>query len=322
MPQSTATAKYFRPENLEESLALLAQRSLRVVAGATDVYPARVAGRTWGGAAAESWLDISAVASLASITRTQSGWRIGALVTWSELVAADLPVCFSGLKAAAREVGGLQIQNRATLVGNLCNASPAADGVPPLLCLNATVELASESGTRELPLAEFILGNRQTARQPSELVTAIIVPVFNVSSNSHTGMTDTDELVAHSQHNLDSRFFKLGARKYLVISIVMAAGIVQWDDNKNLTDCRFSVGSCSPVAVRLPALENDLLGLNLDDLAQGRVNLRELVAAHHVQQLSPIDDVRADAAYRHQAAIACLTELLESHVKYYTAAGA
>lgn len=292
---------YFRPDKLEDSLHLLAGQPLRVVAGATDVYPARVAQRAWAQPVDESWLDISAIKALKGITQTGSVCRVGSLVTWSELVQEDLPDCFNGLKAAAIEVGGMQIQNRATIAGNLCNASPAADGVPPLLCLDASVELASETGSRVLPLSEFILGNRNTARRSDELVTAILVPTV-------------PELFAGS---IDSRFFKLGARKYLVISIVMAAGIVGRDEQNNLRDCRFAVGACSPVAMRLPELESELAGLNLDDIARGKINLRELIADHHLAMLSPIDDVRADAGYRREAARSCLLELFAMHIRHY-----
>ena len=301
MLQKPETAAYFRPDKLEDSLELLARQPMRVVAGATDIYPAQVAQRAWARSSDQSWLDITNVAALGGITESAGGWRIGALATWSDLVRADLPACFDGLKAAAREVGGLQIQNRATLVGNLCNASPAADGVPPLLCLNATVELASASGKRELPLSGFILGNRKIARHTNELVTAVNIP-------------------AHQSHSLNSQFFKLGARKYLVISIVMASGLVSWDEQQQITDCRFAVGACSPVATRIPSLEKDLIGISLDDLAGNPKKIAELIGDHHIETLHPIDDVRADAAYRRDAARACLTELLEMHCHHFRGA--
>ena len=129
-----------------------------VLAGGTDFYPARV-----GRAIDEDVLDISGDRRAARHHgRTRDGWRLGATTTWSELLEADLPPLFDGLKQAAREVGGRQIQNAGTLAGNLCNASPAADGVPPLLALDAEVELAGRAGTRRLPLASFITGNRRT----------------------------------------------------------------------------------------------------------------------------------------------------------------
>ncbi len=103
--------------------------------------------------------------------------RIGGLTTWSEVVATPLPRCFDALKSAAREIGGIQIQNRGTVAGNLCNASPAADGVPPLLALDAEVELVSGRGNAPCAaLADFIVGNRKTLRRPDEILTNVIVP--------------------------------------------------------------------------------------------------------------------------------------------------
>ena len=141
---------YLRPRGLEEALQALT-RPFTVLAGGTDFYPARV-----GRAVTEDVLDIAGIAALRGISGTSAGWRLGATTTWSELVEADLPPMFDGLKQAAREVGGRQIQNAGTVAGNICNASPAADGVPALLALDAEVELASRDGARRLPLASFI----------------------------------------------------------------------------------------------------------------------------------------------------------------------
>ena len=103
-------------------------------------------------------------------------FHIGARITWSELLAAPLPRGFDGLRAAAREIGSIQIQNQATIAGNICNASPAADGVAALLALDAEITLASQAGTRNLPLAEFVQGNRKTARRADEILTSIRIP--------------------------------------------------------------------------------------------------------------------------------------------------
>ena len=188
---------YLRPHRLEEALTALA-RPHTVLAGGTDFYPARV-----GRAIDEDVLDIGAIAVLRGISADSAGWRLGATTTWSELIEADLPPLFDGLKQAAREVGGRQIQNAGTLAGNLCNASPAADGVPCLLALDAEIEIASPTGRRRLPLGQFITGVRRTALAPGELVVAIHVP--------------------RPRHEARSAFLKLGARRYLVISIAMAA---------------------------------------------------------------------------------------------------
>jgi CO/xanthine dehydrogenase FAD-binding subunit len=197
-------------------------------------------------------------------------------VTWSELIAADLPPVFGGLKAAAREVGSIQIQNRGTLAGNLCNASPAADGVPPLLALDAAVELTSTGGIRQLDLADFILGNRKTALRPGEILSAVLVPsVWN---------------------DAGSAFLKLGARRYLVISIVMVAATIARSLDGSVRAARVAVGSASAVARRLTVLEDRLVGVS------AATRLSSLVAADDLAALTPIDDVRGSAAYRIEAA--------------------
>ena len=121
---------YLRPTRTEEALERLASAPLTVLAGGTDHYPARVARPL-----AEDILDITALEALRGIRETEEGWRIGATTSWTQLIEAELPPLFDALKQAAREVGGVQIQNAGTVAGNLCNASPAADGVPALLAI-------------------------------------------------------------------------------------------------------------------------------------------------------------------------------------------
>jgi CO/xanthine dehydrogenase FAD-binding subunit len=222
-------------------------------------------------------MDISRLGDLRGIAPAPDGGiRIGALTTWTDIVRASLPPAFRALQQAAREVGSVQIQNRATIAGNLCNASPAADGVPPLLALDARVELASRSGNRTLPLSDFIQGNRKTARDSGELLTFIHVPAAGLRGNS--------------------AFFKLGSRRYMVISIAMIAARLAADGNGIITGAAVAVGACSAVAQRLPALESALIGQNLQAAAG-------IAAPQHLAALSPIDDVRAPAGYRMDAAL-------------------
>ena len=176
---------------------------------------------------------------------------------------AELPPCFDGLKAAAREVGSIQIQNAGTLAGNLCNASPAADGMPPLLCLGAEMELASRRGVRRLAVAEFVTGERRTAGAADELVSAVFVP--DLAAGTVPG------------------FHKLGARRYLVISIAMVAASLRVEAGRIL-DARVAVGACSPVARRLTVLEARLLGLSV--AADLSMDVTDLVG------LEPISDFR------------------------------
>ncbi len=274
----STTMTYVLPKTLAEALEIKAGQEMTVLAGGTDVFPAATSlGMP------DNIMDISAISDLRGISDTDDQYRFGALTTWSDIANADLPAQFDCLKQAALEVGSIQIQNAGTIAGNLCNASPAADGVPPLLALNAQVELSSKDGVRVLPIQEFVLGNRRTALQPGELVSAVLVP------------KDLSGAVSH--------FIKLGSRKYLVISITMVAVIVEVDDQNKITQARISVGACSEVAMRIEALEQALIGCAASDAAAS-------VKADYFSCLSPISDVRAKADYRRNAAVELVTRAL------------
>jgi CO/xanthine dehydrogenase FAD-binding subunit len=273
---------YLRPKTLDEAMVQLKMPGIQVLSGGTDFYPAlgeRIA--------QEPVMDISELGELRGISTESNYIRIGGLTTWTDIIRAPLPRCFDALKSAAREVGSVQIQNRGTVAGNLCNASPAADGVPPLLALDAEVELASSKGSRRMPLAEFIVGNRKTQRQPDELLTAVWIP--------------------RARGDARSTFLKLGARRYLVISISMVAAVIEVNDGK-VAAARVAVGSCSVVARRLNDLERDLLGVSVRD------RLSAVVKPDHLAPLSPIGDVRATAEYRRDASLTLVRRALDSCV--------
>lgn len=277
-------AAYIRPRNLKDALSALAEGGWTVLAGGTDHYPARVTH-----VPDEAILDVTAIPDLRGLASSETGLRIGAATSWTDLIEATLPPACAGLKAAAREVGGVQIQNRGTLGGNICNASPAADGIPALLSLDAQIELASLSGTRVLPLSDFVLGNRKTAARPDELLVAIHLP-----ASALTG---------------PGAFVKLGARRYLVISIVMVAGTLDLAADGSIAAARIAVGACSAAALRMTALEAALIGTRPDD-AISRLQVS------HFANLSPIEDPRGDVAYRNDAALTltrrCLADLAEA----------
>jgi CO/xanthine dehydrogenase FAD-binding subunit len=270
---------YLRPTDLDVALRALKGGRLAVLAGGTDFYPACV-----GRPLPQDILDITALTALRGVREESSGFRIGALTTWSELLATPLPPWFDGLKLAAREVGGRQVQNAATLAGNLCNASPAADGVPALLCMDAEVEIAAHDHVRRLTLASFITGNRCTARRAEELVTAIVIPRWGPSARS--------------------TFIKLGARRYLVISIAMVAATLEADGSGTVSRAALAVGACSEVAQRLPTLEEKLLGEPLGPGLAGLAIPQDLAA------LRPISDVRGSAEYRRDAALTLVRRAL------------
>jgi CO/xanthine dehydrogenase FAD-binding subunit len=260
---------YARPTTLAEALALIAGGGWRVLAGGTDLYPG--AGTRLAGPV----LDLSDVAGLSGIA-AGDGLRIGGATSWAQIAAAELPPAADALRAAARVVGGRQVQVAGTIGGNLCNASPAADGVPPLLALGAGVELASARGLRRMPLADFLLGPRRTALTPGEVLAAVLIPPAGLRGRS--------------------AFVKLGARSHLVISIAMVAARLVVEGGR-IAEAAVAVGACSPVAARLPLVEAALVGAEPGSAA-------DRVAAADVQaSLAPIDDVRATADYRRQAAV-------------------
>ncbi len=257
---------YISPKNMHDALEALAQGSGKIIAGGTDVYPSAQPGHQ-----PDFYLDVTRIDGLNRITTTESTIHIGSAVTWTDIINADLCPAFDALKAASREVGSVQIQNAATLAGNICNASPAADGVPPLLALDASVEIASLArGSRLLPLAAFIQGVRATALQSDEMVVGIQIP-------------------KPSRH-MTSAFEKLGSRRYLVISICMTAVNLAMAKDGRIADARVAVGACSAVAQRLPALEASLIRQTPD-----RIEMKP----EYFAPLAPIDDVRGTAAYRY-----------------------
>ena len=274
---------YFRPGTLDEAVQVLAAHGGQILSGGTDFFPALGDRRV-----TSPVLDVSGIAQIKGITLEPDSVRIGGLTTWSEVIATPLPRSFDALKSAAREIGAIQIQNRGTVAGNLCNASPAADGVPPLLALDAEVELASAAGWRRVPLSDFIVGNRKTLRRADEILTAVIIP--------------------RTLDDARSAFLKLGARRYLVISIAMVAAAVKADRAGLVAEARIAVGSCSVKAQRLGALERALVG------APARPGLGTVAAVQHLSSLSPIDDVRATADYRNDAALTLVGRALEACV--------
>src|SRR5580658_6744869 len=273
---------YARPSDLDDALGLLAEGSAQVMAGATDIFPGAGEAPLRG-----DYVDVTNIAALRGVRLEGDAVRIGATTTWTDIMTADLPPAFDALKVAARDVGAAQIQNRGTIAGNLCNASPAADGVSPLLILDAEVELASRRGTRRIALDAFITGARSTLRAPDEVMTAVVTPL--------------------PARTMRSAFFKLGARRYLVISIVIVA--VALDVVEGIVhDARIAVGACSVVAQRMREAERLLIG------APAGPDLGRSIEAKDLVRLSPIDDVRASADYRRDAALTLVKRAIDACV--------
>ena len=271
---------YLRPKNLLEATKFLSERNFKILSGGTDIYPSHV-----GRALPDNILDLSALAELQDISHSDHETRIGGAVTWTALASANLPPAFRALQLAALQIGSVQVQNRGTIAGNLCNASPAADGVPPLLVLDAEVELISLSGVRRIPLTNFIEGYRKTQIRADEILSAIIIP-----------KTTNDER---------SVFVKLGARKYQVISIVMVAALLRRDVSGNIVEARVAVGSASEIAQRLLAVEQAILG------SAKHKKPSTLLRREQFSSLKPIDDSRGTEKYRNDVAFTLVGEALD-----------
>jgi CO/xanthine dehydrogenase FAD-binding subunit len=245
-----------RAASLDEALTILRDEPRTPVAGATDVYVALNFGTT----PARRFLDLWALDELRDITTRGDTLVMGALATYtalirSPLVRERLPM----LVEASRLVGGVQIQNRGTLGGNLANASPAGDSLPVLAAVDATIVLRSLAGERRVPIAEFFTGYRATVLRPDELIVAVEVP------------------------SVDGRqwFRKVGTRAAQAISKVVVAGV-------RGAEPRFALGSVAPTVVRARETERALAsGASVDEAAEilGR-------------EIAPIDDVRSTGAYR------------------------
>lgn len=270
---------YHRPNTLDDALRVLEGNRLSIIAGGTDYYPARV-----GRPLDEDVLDVTAIEGLGAIQVLDGGVRLGALTTWTDIVRADLPPWMDLLIQCAHKIGAVQTQNSATVVGNICNASPAADGMVCLLAMDAVVELASMGGTRSLPVAEFVTGVRRTACRPGEMVTGLMLP-------APVGATR-------------SAFVKLGARKYMIVAVIAAAAVIEAAADGAVASARIAVGACSPVALRLAGLEAELTGMAISPA------LGETVGAEHLAGLSPISDIRASAEYRLEAVRTVLRRML------------
>jgi xanthine dehydrogenase small subunit len=260
--ETVATAGYRRPDDLATALRLLADHPFTVMAGGTDLLVKNEL--------EAPILDITGLAELTEISATADSVRIGAGVTFTELLASDLVQTWCRpLSQAAAVVGGRQIQNQGTIGGNVANASPAADTLPVLAVLNAAVELRTVGARRLVPVEKFCTGPGRTDLQPGELITAIIIPKAPPESLAF--------------------FVKVGPRRAQAISIVSVALRARTDGNR-LRGVRVSYGAVSPVVTTDPEVATLLESAPLTtDLVRAAASRSGAV---------PIGDIRASATYR------------------------
>ena len=259
--------EFLRAASVEEALAA-AQGGAAFVAGGTNLVPDVLFGRKKIARA----VDISRLDELRFIEDVDGKIRIGALATVTDLLDSELiRTAASPLYESALEFAGPLVRNRASVAGNLMDASPAADLAPPLLVQDAVVELASAEGERALPLSEFFLDYRKTAVRPEELVTAIVIEPLG-----------TEDRCA---------YYKLQLRRAMAIAVVGVAVVLRMESSV-CADAAISLGAVAAVPYRAHAAEAHLRGKEI-----GEVEI-EAAAETAKDSAQPIDDVRASAAYR------------------------
>lgn len=261
MRTAISRLELLQPRSLQDALRMLRDEApLTPLAGATDLYVAL----NFGTLENTRFLNLWGLHPLRRVTQREDMLRIGALATYtalrrSRLVRRRLPI----LVSAAREVGGLQIQNRGTLGGNVANASPAGDTLPVLAVAEAIVVLRSTDGERRIPFGEFYTGYRASVRRPDELIVAFEIP----------------EIQGRQW------FRKVGTRAAQAISKVVMAAV-------RGPRPRIALGSVAPTVIRLPRVERALSdGAGVEDAVR-------LLG----DDIQPIDDLRSTAAYRRDVA--------------------
>jgi CO/xanthine dehydrogenase FAD-binding subunit len=271
------------PHDLGEALALLADEpgAWRPFAGGTDLMVLFEAGRL----AHRKFFSIFGLKELRGIEEAEESLTLGALTTYAEVRRSEvLRREFPMLCQAAAETGGLAIQNRGTLGGNIANASPAADSPPALLAYDAEVELVSRGGARWVAYRDFHTGYKQTVMRDDELLSRIRLPRPKASARQFSR--------------------KVGTRRAQAISKVCFAGLAEVDDKGMLGEVRLAYGSVAPTVVRCPGTEAVLRGQAVDDA------LVVAARAELSRELVPIDDVRSTARYRLRVAGNLLGEFL------------
>lgn len=270
-----AAPRYFRPRSLEEALEILASRAeeVRPLAGGTDILV-----RAKDGLEDRAALfDLTGVPEIRGIEEKDDHLWIGAATTHTEMLrSAAVARAAPALPLACAVIGGPQIRNRGTLGGNLANASPAADTVPPLYAADAVVELASVSARREVPIADLFVGPRQSVIARDELILGVRIP---------------------KREGVRGTFLRLGQREAQAISKVSVAVAMTFRDGKP-DWVRVALGAVAPTVIRARATEKALLGGGFDALQRAKDAVRG--------EVRPIDDLRSTAAYRREMAAVLL----------------
>jgi CO/xanthine dehydrogenase FAD-binding subunit len=267
--------RYEAPESLEGAVALLAGSSgeARVLAGGTDLLVQMRADVV----DPDLIVDIKKIKETRAVTEEKGGWRIGATVTGAELKEhPTLKKVWPGVIEAANLIGSTQVQGRATMGGNLCNGSPAADSVPALIAAGAVATLAGPKGRRDLPVEDVMLGPRKLALQKGEFVVSFLLPPRPPRSSD--------------------AYLRFIPRTEMDIAVVGAGVSVTVDDAGTITAARVSLGAVAARVLLVPAAAQAIIGSRLDRPAQDRLEAAARAAC------APIDDKRGTIEFRIQVA--------------------
>ena len=271
------------PKSLPDALDLLHEEpgTWKPFAGGTDLMVLLEMGLL----RQKNFLNIHGLAELRGITFENNRLTMGALTTFSSLQShAAVQKQFPILVQAARSVGAVAIQNRATIGGNIANSSPAADSSPALLVYDAEVELISKSGSRWVPYRDFHTGYKQTLMQPGELIKAIALsPVPGTPGTSF--------------------YKKVGARNAQAISKIAFAGVTEFSRGQ-LNSVRIALGSVAPTPIRCSGTEAFLRGRKPDFKT---INEAKKILS---SEISPIDDIRSSSEYRLRVSLNLLEDFL------------
>jgi carbon-monoxide dehydrogenase medium subunit len=263
--------RYEAPDSLEGAVALLAAANgdARVLAGGTDLLVQMRADVV----EPELIVDIKRIPETRAVTEEKGGWRIGAAVTGAELKEHPrLKKVWPGVVEAANLIGSTQVQGRATLGGNLCNGSPAADSVPALIAAGALATLAGPRGKRDLPVEDVMLGPRKLALQKGEMVASFLLPARPARSSD--------------------AYLRFIPRTEMDIAVVGAGVSLTLDGGGVITAARVSLGAVAARVLLVSEAAQAIIGSRLDKPAQDRLE----AAARAVCR--PIDDKRGTIEFR------------------------
>ncbi len=286
MHQRTVSCKeYFAPQKIEGALEILSQyrKEIKIIAGGTDLL-VQYYDRLYE---VNGWLDLRKIKELKEIKIYENKIEIGAMVTHTQLEKSeDIKKYFPILSQAAADIGSPQIRNRGTIGGNIVNASPAGDLLPPLIAYKAKFKLLSSKDESIIPAEEFFMGPKETILKPEQLLAQIVLPLPNKRTYGS--------------------WIKIGKRKAVIIATITIALVIEMDeDNKIIKDVRACLGSVAPTPIEIKEIRVEMIGKKFNQLNFNQ--LGQLVE----DKISPIDDIRGTREYRRDVAKEIMINALE-----------